>query len=455
MICRRLGQILALSLALIAGPALAAPLQIASFQADITPPLGSPLCDGLVEPAKKIVDPLTARGIVLLGAGDPIVLCALDWVGVGNGGYDAWREQLARAAGTSPQRVTVHCLHQHDAPGCDFETETLLAEHGIGGAMFNPVFARSAIRHTATALSEALRNPQTVTHVGLGQAKVEHVASNRRVMGPDGKVKAVRYSATANPEVRAAPEGTIDPLVRSVSFWNGETPLVSLTYYTTHPQSYYGQGDVSYDFVGMARAMRASELPRVAHVHFNGASGNVTAGKYNDGQKQNRPALAGRLADGMQRAWQAARKVPIQAEQIEWRSHNVRLPLSPRLKDEAALLKNLDDMHQRLPLRIRAARDLAWTHRSQAGHEIQLTCLKLGDAYLLHMPGELFVEYQLAAQQMRPSDFVGMAAYGDYGPGYIGTKISYTQGGYETGPVSRVAPEVEDVLMPAMRELLR
>ena len=32
--------------------------------------------------------------------------------------------------------------------------------------------------------------------------------------------------------------------------------------------------------------------------------------------------------------------------------------------------------------------------------------------------------------------------------------IAYTQGGYETGPVSRVAPEVEDVLMRAMRELL-
>ena len=70
------------------------------------------------------------------------------------------------------------------------------------------------------------------------------------------------------------------------------------------------------------------------------------------------------------------------------------------------------------------------------------------------MPGELFVEYQLAAQKMRPDDFVSMAAYGDWGPGYIGTKIAYSQGGYETGWVSRVAPEVEDVLMPAIRDLL-
>lgn len=74
---------------------------------------------------------------------------------------------------------------------------------------------------------------------------------------------------------------------------------------------------------------------------------------------------------------------------------------------------------------------------------------------MLHLPGELFVEYQLAAQKMRPDLFVAMAAYGDYAPGYIGTEIAYGQGGYETSErASRVAPEVEGVLMQAMRELL-
>ena len=49
-----------------------------------------------------------------------------------------------------------------------------------------------------------------------------------------------------------------------------------------------------------------------------------------------------------------------------------------------------------------------------------------------------------------------MAAYGEYAPGYIGTRIAYTQGGYETSPgASRVAPEVEEVLMGAIRKLLK
>jgi hypothetical protein len=82
----------------------------------------------------------------------------------------------------------------------------------------------------------------------------------------------------------------------------------------------------------------------------------------------------------------------------------------------------------------------------------------LGPVEIVHLPGELFVEYQLAAQKLRPESFVCVAAYGDYGPGYIGTREAYSQGGYETGSesrASRVSPRVESVLLQAMQELLR
>src|SRR4051794_8868524 len=173
-----------------------APLRLATFQADVTPPLGTPLCDALVQPARKIVDPLSARGVVLLTGQKPIVVCAVDWVGIGNGGYDAFREALAQAAGTTRARVAVHCLHQHDAPGCDFQADDVLKKFGLGGKLFDPVFARKALADVAAAVRASLRKPLAVTHVGTGKAKVEQVASNRRVPGPDGKVKYVRYSST-------------------------------------------------------------------------------------------------------------------------------------------------------------------------------------------------------------------------------------------------------------------
>jgi hypothetical protein len=433
----------------------AAPLEICTFQCDATPPLGSPLCFASVEAAKEIVDPLTVRGIVLLGAGEPIVLCAVDFVGIANSGYDTFREALAKAAGTTADRVALHTLHQHDAPGFDFEAEELLASRGLSGAMFRVAHARKTIDRAAAALSESLANPKKVTHLGVGVAKVEKVASNRRVLGEDGKVKYVRYSSCKIPEAIAAPEGVIDPLVRVISFWNGERPLAVLSYYATHPQSHYGKGGVSWDFVGMARAQREAALPGVPHIHFDGAGGNVAAGKYNDGSPGRRPVLASRLAAGMEQAWQATKRVPLDAAEVAWRTCDVRLPLRDMYQDEAPLIAKMENTSASIRDRVGAARDLAWARRAKAGKAIQLSCLRLPGVYVIHMPGELFVEYQLAAAKMRPDATVCMAAYGDYGPGYIGTAIAYTQGGYETGPASRTAPEVEKVLTDAMAELLK
>jgi hypothetical protein len=292
---------------------------------------------------KEIVTPLTARGVVLLGAGEPIVLCAFDWVGIANESHDAFREALAEAVGTSRDRVTVHTLHQHDAPGSDFATERLLTEHGLPGLYSNAAFDREVMQRLAAAAKDSLSQAQPVTHIGLGSSKVEQVASNRRILGPLGKVILQRQSSGGkNPAAREAPEGTVDPLVRLITFWNGDKPVAAMTYYATHPQSYYGQGSVNWDFVGMAREIRAEALPGVACVHFDGAGGNVAAGKYNDGTKDNRPVLAQRLAAGMKLAWDSQKKHPISAKDTAWRVEPVAMPVRETLIEEQLLAKLTD-----------------------------------------------------------------------------------------------------------------
>ena len=292
-----------------------------------------------------------------------------------------------------------------------------------------------------------------MTHLGIGEAKVEKVASNRRILGPNGRVLFGRMSASRDPKAQEADEGTIDPILKLVSFWDGETPLACLTYYATHPQSFYGKGDVTAEFVGLARAQREMAL-NIPHIHFNGASGNVAAGKYNDGSPEARVQLTQRMADGKKRAWEATQKAPITASDLDWRIERVKLPLAPSLNREV-LEKTLADDKADARDRLNASTKLALLNRTEAGHEFELTRLRLGDVNVLHMPGELFVEYQLAAQQMKPDATVCMAAYGDYATGYIGTEIAYTQGGYEVQTSSsNTAPQVEKVLMDAMRRLL-
>ena len=250
-------------------------------------------------PVKEIVDPLSARGIILLGSGKPIVICAVDWVAISNEAHDAFCEAMAEAVGTPVDRVAVHTVHQHDTPGVDFSTEAILAQHGLSGAMFDPDVCRQAIARTAKAATAAISKAESITQVGYGKGHVEKVASNRRILNEEGKCVMTRMSSCRNEAARAAPEGLIDPDVRLVSFWNHERPVAVLTYYATHPQSYYGRGGVSYDFVGMARADREKAVPESLHIHFDGAGGNIAAGKYNDGSPENRPVLAA----GWPREW--------------------------------------------------------------------------------------------------------------------------------------------------------
>ncbi|KAA5544691.1 hypothetical protein FYK55_09335 [Roseiconus nitratireducens] len=426
-------------------------LRLARFDIDVTPPLGSEMA---YDPVRR-VDELTlrCRGIVLQGGEQPIVLCAVDWIGIANESHDAFRQRLAEAAGTTADRVAVHCLHQHDAPRCDFTAEQLLHHYGATDlGSLEGSFAREVLDRLGDAVTRAVQDSQPVTHAGFGVAEVEKVASNRRLLGPDGNVYATRYTTCRDPKLRAEPEGTIDPELSCLVFYQDDAPLACLTYYACHPQSYYRTGVPSPDFPGIARFMRGQDLPETLHVHFNGAGGNLGAGKYNDGSKENRMKLAMRVDDAMERALAEAKRFPVTAKDIGWESVAVALPPAPHL-DEQKLRTTLASAQESEFLG--APAELAWLLRCRSGHKVDVSCLAVGDARVLHLPGELFVEYQLAAKKMRPELNVAMAAYGDYGPGYIGTEVAYSQGGYETSQrASKVDKSVEKILMDAIGQLL-
>ena len=214
---------------------------------------------------------------------------------------------LAKTAGT-PVRVLLSCIHQHDAPIADLTAQRFLNESRSSGSICDLEFHETAVQRVVQALREGQRASRRVTHLGLGQAQVEKVASNRRYVGPEGKLFFNRTSATRDAWIRAQPEGTVDPWLKTLSFWDGERPVLALSCYATHPMSYYGKGAVSSDFMGMARDRRQKEDGDVKQIYVSGCSGNVTAGKYNDGAPENRSVLADRIYRAMAQAWKDTRR---------------------------------------------------------------------------------------------------------------------------------------------------
>lgn len=422
-------------------------LILATFDIDVTPPVGSHLA---YDTEKNSWDlGLRAKGIVLSGAGKPIVLCAVDWIGIANESHDAFCQALADAAGTVPERVAVHTVHQHDAPISDFSSERILKEAGLDPLSYEGTFSREVIQQLKKAIMISMKNAQRISHVGMGQAEVYQVASNRRILDIDGHVRETRWTACGDPAIRAEPEGLIDPMVSLISFWDGEKPVAVLSYYAVHPQSYYRTGIANPDFPGIARFLRQLAVPEALHIHFNGAGADVGAGKYNDGSPENRLVLAERLADGMKRAWEGTVLKPVTTSSISWVYEPVSLPPAEDLKKAGTGLNKED-----LVSLSNSLSKVAWLERLEKGRQINVSCLSIGDARIVHLPGEPFVKFQLETKAVNPDLFVVVAGYGDYAPGYIGTVDAYEQGGYETGPASGVAPEAGTVLMKAIRKLL-
>ncbi|HOB75090.1 MAG TPA: hypothetical protein PKG54_11235 [Phycisphaerae bacterium] len=450
-------------------------MKAATFSSDATPPLGHPLCGGWITPAREIVDPQFAKGVVLVpgdeaGAGsrEPVVLCAVDWCWIRGECHERFREALAEAAGTRPNRVAVQTIHVHDAVMADLEADRISAREGHDVRTLQPKWFDDVVQRCAAAVREAARQLRPVSHIGTGEGVVSQVACNRRVLGPDGKVKYWRGSSCKDAEARKQPEGVIDPKIKCITLYDSETLIAALYYYATHPMSYYGQGGVSADFVGMARKAMEKAVPGAAHIYFTGCSGNVAAGKYNDGAPANRPVLAERMRVGMEAALKAVRREPLRS--FDWRVESLHLPMR-----EEYSRKHFEDMMRArgasLAAQCKGAMGIADWDRYEAGKKIDLPCLRMNRVAVLHLPGEPFIEYQLAAQEIGTRGqgdkgtsgqgdgapgrlFVAVAGYGDAGPAYIPLAKNFTEGGYEVGMAWR-GPGSEAMIMGAMERLLR
>lgn len=401
--------------------------RVATFAADITIPIGHACMGGGVANAQQIMDPLFAKGFVLLGAGEPIVVVALDWCQCNNDSYDRWRAGLAAAAGTRAERVMLATVHQHDAPICDLTAQQLLDQHGLQGWNCDPVFHEQAVQRASARLAHSLKSALRVTHVGTGQGRVEQLASNRRVVRPDGKITWERGSASG--DIFGAPEGEIDPWLKTISFWDGDQPVLAWSCYAIHPMSHYGKGVVSADFPGIARDRRQKDDPKVFQIYFTGCGGDTTAGKYNTGAPTNRPVLAEKLYQGMVAAWKATKREPLR--RIDYRVAKLRLPA----RDSgdftlAAMQATLANTNATRWKRISAALGLSWRQRVDAGRPIDVPCVALnaGATQFAILPAESFVGFQLAAQRLRPESFVMVAGFGDGAPGYIPTDPCWRDG---------------------------
>lgn len=424
--------------------------RLAPFTAEITPPVGEGLAFGLNQ---KTDTPIFARGVVLDDGRTRAVLAAAEIIGLYGAVYGQWRAVIARAAGVPVRNVLLHCVHQHDSlmPPSRYCSRGL-AEVGLVSPS-NPAFYERILERIEKEVKRAVRGGfAKVERLATAERRVSGLAANRRLVGPDGKVAAMRWSMTTKPELQRWPVGRIDPLLRTIGFFGARNRLLaSLHFYATHPMAAYGREMVSSDVPGVALARLRKNFGGAQHIYFTGCAGDITFGKYTVADKrENLRVLGGRLGEALIAGVRALE--PRAPGQLAFARERLTVPLDRARINATALRARLrktktpSEAHFPLhALEILANPKLA---------TVELTRLDIGSGvHVLSLPAETVVEYQLYAQALVPDRFLAVAAYGDGTLGYLPTAAMFKEGGYES-VASPSTPALEQAYKRALDHVL-
>lgn len=419
---------------------------------DITPRIGSPSGLTLRVRVDEVWDPLRATALVLEGDGRRVALVGLDLMGVLDASHRSIREAVAAATGIPPDGVVVNASHTHSAPYLSADLQSILRPHGL--RVTDDGYEDEVRAAVVGAVVEAADRAVDVT-VRSGRGVVERVAANRRPRDATGRV--VHRYGRAPEELRALPEGLIDPEVAAVEFAGADGRAIgALLAYACHPTA-AGSGShahVSADFVGHGRALVESGFGFPC-VFVQGCAGDQGTGKWIAGSPRDDTAAMGeRFARGVASALRSATARGDAGLAVSTARVDLALdpfPPVPELERRLAEAAAIDDFGPIVSL----GDALAIARRPAELSVARITSIALGDLALVVLPGEVFVAHGLAIRAASPFAETIVAAYNDNTLQYIPTEAAFAEGAYEVdGGWRYVQPgEGERLVAAAIAEL--
>ena len=386
-------------------------------------------------------NPIYIRGAVFDDGEKRVVWAACDYLFVCGETYLAWREKIAEAAGTDPLNVFLHSIHTH-------ESMWIAPEYNPGpGEEWKKVtdqeYCDKTIADLAALIADKCAGPwRTIARLYTAEQRIRGLASCRRVLDKNGKLVGARASRCADPMLREFPVGVIDPLLRSVVFEDsaGEK-FLAMHFYATHPQTESLRNSVSPDVPGYALRMAEEVFPGMDQVYFNGCGGNVTLGKYNIVSGDEGVAHLGKRL-GKYILANIGNLIKRELGKIEVVQAVFDVPI-----DEEKTRANLDDRGNRqYVLKTINLWRQSRLSRISFGQEVHLLSFELS---------EVCIEYQLYAQSLVPTLFLGTAAYGNGVMEYIPPADAYGDGSFESLPQTcMVTPEAEQSIRGAICQVL-
>ena len=108
--------------------------------------------------------------------------------------------------------------------------------------------------------------------------------------------------------------------------------------------------------------------------------------------------------------------------------------------------------------RAAATRSVELARKRSPAFDYEIQVLRVGDAAIVGLPGEPFVEGQLAIKTASPAPFVHVAHMASHYIGYVPTRDAYARDGHETNADvtywAKLAPGALETVVENARELV-
>jgi len=375
---------------------------------EITPPAGLPMWgySNRKGPATGTLDPLYARVLVLEVGSQRLALVTVD---LGRPFGPESLDWLRSATRHDVSLVIVAASHTHSAPSIE-------DEYPNG----TPAWETSALKRIAGAISEA-RSHLTDARIGIGYG-FTLIGHNRLRVNRDGTVSWFERNETRVPT--APVDGTV--AVLRVDTSTGQ-PLAILVNYACHPVI-FGSDNLQYsaDFpAAVAKTVEEAFESKALSFFLQGAPGDINPYFAVTPIEEDAVSMRDRTGEML------GREVVRVAKEIH-----------PQIENESDLSFSEERVSVHLRWNLEKWREAmlavfgpsaGQTFPSRSGAEIQLpviTVLINKKIAIMTMPGEPFVQYQLAWRERCPVPGALLVGYANGYDGYFPTIPSATFGGY-------------------------
>ncbi|MHC4354688.1 MAG: neutral/alkaline non-lysosomal ceramidase N-terminal domain-containing protein [Planctomycetota bacterium] len=430
--------------------AASAELRGGCAKVNITPPVGVWLSGyaSRDKPSDDIFDDLYAKALVLDSGSNAVAIISVDLLWIPPQITRQVREIVTDKTGIPSQNVLVSSTHTHFGPRI-FSRMKLGPE--TADNKVDADYVRTLVKKMANSVFITHKNMQAVK-LGAARGRLPEIVYNRRTRLADGTVKmsfslpdeviatrrirqgsggSTRVTFTLPPEQPQLTFGPIDPEAWILRVDDSEGQIIgSVVNFACHAVSGSGYEDwfysISTDFPG--ETTRIVEQAEGGICLFTpGTCGNIVPLKR---------GKESRFEIGRAIAGEAIRRLQF-------------LPTTDEIDIEAMTAEVVMPLKQDLsPGRIMDAGE----DKKHLTTEFQI--LKLGDVYILGLPGEVLVEIGLEIKRKAGIRKLVIIALANDPIGYVCPGEAYDEGGYESGTGTNLAKGAGEIMVKQALDLI-